>query len=90
MSTKKEKTFLIFRQEEPKAKPKYEKYKVPITPGMTILEALFYIQDILDSIESIEEFVEGFDYDHFIADKKTKHAVIDCFNIIGEAVKNLP
>lgn len=43
-----EKTFLIFRQENSEAEPKYERFTVPLTPGMTILEALFYIQDYLD------------------------------------------
>ena len=55
---------------------------------------MLYILDILESIELIEEFIEEFievfDYEHFFGDKKTIHAVIDCFNIIGEAVKNLP
>ncbi len=45
---KKEQTFVIFRQAEPNTKPKYERYKVPLTPGMTILEVLFYIQDNFD------------------------------------------
>ena len=44
-----EKIFLVFRQAGPNEKPKYERYKVPLTPGMTILEALFYIQDHYDS-----------------------------------------
>ena len=45
----KEKAFVIFRQEGSDKKPKYERYSVPIKPGMTVLEALFYIQDHLDS-----------------------------------------
>ncbi|MGC9778823.1 MAG: succinate dehydrogenase/fumarate reductase iron-sulfur subunit [Candidatus Heimdallarchaeota archaeon] len=46
--TIKEKTIIIYRQSDPKSKPKYERYKVPLTPGMTVLDALFYIQDYYD------------------------------------------
>ncbi|MHA1155484.1 MAG: succinate dehydrogenase/fumarate reductase iron-sulfur subunit [Candidatus Heimdallarchaeota archaeon] len=44
----KEQTFLIFRQAGPNEEPRYERYQVPLKPGMTILEALFYIQDYFD------------------------------------------
>ncbi|MHA1213197.1 MAG: succinate dehydrogenase/fumarate reductase iron-sulfur subunit [Candidatus Heimdallarchaeota archaeon] len=44
----KEKTFVIFRQAGPEEKPVYERFKVPLAAGMTILEALFYIQDNYD------------------------------------------
>ncbi|MCK5158381.1 MAG: succinate dehydrogenase/fumarate reductase iron-sulfur subunit [Candidatus Heimdallarchaeota archaeon] len=44
----KEKTFVIFRQKNPNAKPTYDRFKVPLTSGMTVLEALFYIQDHFD------------------------------------------
>ncbi|MFX1252489.1 MAG: succinate dehydrogenase/fumarate reductase iron-sulfur subunit [Promethearchaeota archaeon] len=44
-----EQKFVIFRQDNETAKPRYERYIVPLTPGMTILEALFYIQDHFDS-----------------------------------------
>lgn len=47
--TNKEKTFVIYRQEHSDAEPRYERYTIPITPGMTVLEALFYIQDYHDS-----------------------------------------
>lgn len=45
---KKEKTFIIYRQKNPDEKAYYERFKVPLTPGMTILDALFYIQDHFD------------------------------------------
>lgn len=45
----KEKTFVIFRQKDSNSIPTYERYSVPLTKGMTVLEALFYIQDHLDS-----------------------------------------
>lgn len=40
--------FLVFRK-RPNEEARYERYEVPKKKGMTILEALFYIQDHLDS-----------------------------------------
>ncbi len=36
--------FLVFRK-KPDENPYYERYEVPLTPGMSVLEALFWIQD---------------------------------------------
>lgn len=47
-----------------------------------------YIQDILDAIDSIENFVKGISLDDFKNDKKTYFAVIRAFEIIGEAANN--
>jgi len=49
-----------------------------------------YITDIAKELERIEEFVEGMSYEEFKRDVKTVYAVIRCFEIIGEAVKNIP
>jgi len=49
-----------------------------------------YINDILNEILHIKEFTEGMNFDEFSSDKKTVYAVIRSFEIIGEAVKNLP
>ena len=46
--------------------------------------------DILDSIEKIESFNEGFEFEDFLADDKTIYAVILALEIIGEAMKDLP
>ncbi|MHA2155037.1 MAG: succinate dehydrogenase/fumarate reductase iron-sulfur subunit [Candidatus Hodarchaeales archaeon] len=40
--------FLVYRK-NPGETPRYERYTVPLKPGMSVLEALFYIQDHLDS-----------------------------------------
>ncbi|MFX1505811.1 MAG: succinate dehydrogenase/fumarate reductase iron-sulfur subunit [Promethearchaeota archaeon] len=40
--------FLIYRK-EPDSEPRYQRYKIPIKKGMSVLEALFYIQDHIDS-----------------------------------------
>jgi len=49
-----------------------------------------YLKDITDEINRIESFIAGLTYDEFIKDEKTVYAVIRCFEIIGEAVKNIP
>ncbi|MHA2227186.1 MAG: succinate dehydrogenase/fumarate reductase iron-sulfur subunit [Candidatus Hodarchaeales archaeon] len=45
--TKKQK-FLIYRRNPIDNNPRYERYEVPIKKGMSVLEALFYIQDHFD------------------------------------------
>jgi uncharacterized protein with HEPN domain len=49
-----------------------------------------FLWDILDSIDNIENFIEGFNFDEFAEDNKTVYAVIRALEIIGEATKNLP
>jgi uncharacterized protein with HEPN domain len=49
-----------------------------------------YIKDILDSINSIETFVKGMDFNTFKNDDLVSSAVIRKFEIIGEAVKHIP
>ncbi len=49
-----------------------------------------YLQDILNSIIKIEEFIKGFSYEQFMDDEKTTEAVIRKLEIIGEAAKHLP
>lgn len=51
---------------------------------------LLSIKDILDSIESIEEFLHEMPLEEFRTDKKTISAVRDQMMVIGEAVKNVP
>jgi len=49
-----------------------------------------FLIDISYSIEQIEKFVAGFDFEKFRQDEKTKDAVIMRIGILGEAVNNLP
>ena len=53
-------------------------------------EYLFFLKDILDAIEKIEEFVDDMSFEEFIKDDKTVSAVIRKLEIIGEATKHLP
>ncbi|MFQ6107205.1 MAG: DUF86 domain-containing protein [Thermoplasmata archaeon] len=49
-----------------------------------------YVDDILDSMDAIEEFVEGMSFDDFEKDRKTIYAVVRAIEIIGEAAKKVP
>ncbi len=49
-----------------------------------------YAQDILDSINDIESFIEGMDFKDFKNDRKTINAVVRSIEIIGEASKKFP
>jgi len=49
-----------------------------------------YIQDILDSIQDIENFIQEMSYDDFKDDRKTINAVVRSIEIIGEASKKIP
>ena len=49
-----------------------------------------YLKDILEAIELIEQFVAGESRGEFLADQKTRAAVVRELEIIGEATKALP
>ncbi len=49
-----------------------------------------YLNDILESISDIREFIMGMSFDAFINDRKTVKAVIRSLEVIGEAVNKLP
>jgi uncharacterized protein with HEPN domain len=51
---------------------------------------LLFIQDILEAIQKAEEFVGTMSYEEFLADEKTKSAVVRKLEIIGEATKHVP
>ena len=50
----------------------------------------FYLQHILDSIQAIEEYTEGWPEEAFLADRRTQDAVVRRLEIIGEAVGKFP
>jgi len=50
----------------------------------------FFIKDILESINSISEFINDLEYQNFVKDDKTISAVVRKIEIIGEATKNIP
>lgn len=49
-----------------------------------------YIEDILESINLIEEYTKNYTFDDFVKDRKTIDAVLRNLEIIGEASKYIP
>ena len=49
-----------------------------------------YLGDVLDAAEKAQEFVSGMGFTDFLADDRTKFAVIRCLEIIGEATRQTP
>jgi uncharacterized protein with HEPN domain len=53
-------------------------------------DPILYLEDIALSMQRIQEYISGLDFQHFKQDYKTVDAVVRNFEIIGEASKNLP
>jgi uncharacterized protein with HEPN domain len=53
-------------------------------------ETRLFVEDILQSITKIEEYTENLKKEEFFQDSLTQDAVLRRFEIMGEAVKNLP
>lgn len=49
-----------------------------------------YLKDILEAMEAIERFVDGIGFETFEGDDMRVSAVIQKFEIIGEASKSVP
>jgi uncharacterized protein with HEPN domain len=49
-----------------------------------------YLEDVLNAIKEIEEFMKGLSFDDFCKDTKATRAVAMDFIIIGEAAKHVP
>lgn len=57
---------------------------------MSERDCKLYLSEILESGEAVKTYVQGFDLERFINDRKTYSAVVREFEIIGEAVGKLP
>jgi len=49
-----------------------------------------YLEDVLECIKNIEDYVKDYSYLEFSKNKMMRDAVIRNLEIIGEAVKNVP
>lgn len=49
-----------------------------------------YVRDIIEHMQTAEEFVENMSFEDFAKDRKTSYAVLRCIEVIGEASKNVP
>jgi len=50
---------------------------------------ILYLEDIVLSMQRVQEYITGLDFQDFKRDYKTVDAVVRNFEIIGEASKNL-
>lgn len=57
---------------------------------MTERDIRDYLQDILTTIEMVDQFIDGMSFDDFQNDPKTVFAVTRGIEIIGEATKKIP
>ncbi len=53
---------------------------------MSKRDYLLYLEDILESIDAIDEYLEDTSYEKFFNDRKTYSATIREFIVIGEAI----
>ena len=49
-----------------------------------------FLRDMVMACRSIIRFVEGMTLDTYLADEKTRYAVMRGYEILGEAVRHLP
>ena len=56
---------------------------------MAARDQMLFLEDILEAIERIEEYIQDMDFESFASDKKTFDAVIRNLEVIGEASKNI-
>ena len=49
-----------------------------------------FVMEIMESINKIEEYIEGLNYEQFVRDEKTKDAVVRNLEIIGESANQIP
>ena len=50
----------------------------------------FFIEDIIDAIEKIEQYGSGMELAAFCQDEKTRDAIVRKFIVIGEAAGHVP
>jgi len=50
----------------------------------------YFLQDILAACQSIIGFAQGMTLDGYLADEKTRYAVMRGYEIMGEAVRHVP
>lgn len=56
---------------------------------MSSRDQILFLEDILESIQFIDQYICDLDYSDFINDRKTFDAVLRNLEVIGEAAKNI-
>jgi uncharacterized protein with HEPN domain len=59
-------------------------------PSVPPREWLVRIEDMLDAIGAVLDFVQGMTFDTFREDRKTVDAVVRNLEVMGEAARNIP
>jgi len=54
------------------------------------VDHLLFIEDIKESLEKIERYVAGMDFDAFAGNELVIDAILRNLEVIGEATKNIP
>jgi len=49
-----------------------------------------FLADIVGACRSLIQFVEGMTLEAYLADERTRYAVMRAYEIMGEAVRHLP
>ncbi|RYC68752.1 MULTISPECIES: HepT-like ribonuclease domain-containing protein [Spirosoma] len=50
----------------------------------------YLLYDMLDAIEAIRSFIDGYSFEQFVDDRKTHDAVIRNVQVLGEAANRVP
>jgi len=56
---------------------------------MSLRDPIVVLEDMLEAVQSIEEYSTNLSFDVYDADKKTKDAVVRNFEILGEAATHI-
>jgi uncharacterized protein with HEPN domain len=48
-----------------------------------------YLEDIHDALGQIQEYIQGYNFQQFVNDRKTQDAVVRNLEIMGEAAKHI-
>ncbi|MBP9692870.1 MAG: DUF86 domain-containing protein [Alphaproteobacteria bacterium] len=57
---------------------------------MSSRDWLFRLEDILDALRLVQQYIKDLDFQQFESDQRTKDAVIRNLEIIGEAARHIP
>lgn len=57
---------------------------------MTKRNYVMYLEDIINCIEKIEQYISGLSYEDFVSNSLVFDAVIRNLEVVGEASKNIP
>lgn len=57
---------------------------------MSERDAMLLVEDMLEALRRIQDYVQGKDFSSYLADNRTKDAVLRNITILGEAARRVP